>query len=282
MDETQNAVTSNTVAPASDTAPAATVGGGKNVVLPSHAVGKLKSEARERGRREAMSELESQAKAAGFESLQAMFSTTAALLKGNQQQKPQQQAKPSQQPTRKPEMQREAREDRNRNHQPQGGRSGKDQQRYERQLERERKAREEERRIRLAEEKRRKNLERSKEALEAEMHLREQAIMSGCKDVDYAVTLLKRSIEGKSEAELQGFNEVEFFDSLREKSPYLFGEVVRPVTTGTGAASREPMAPKAGQVTKTTATGAQTDTRKMNDSEFREHLRKRGLDMPGF
>lgn len=282
MDETQNAAPSNTVTPASDTATAtATVGGGKNVVLPSHAVGKLKSEARERGRREAMTELESQAKAAGFESLQAMFSTTAALLKN--QQKPQQQAKPTTQLSRNSETQREAREDRSSsNRQPQGGRAGKDQLRYERQLERERKAREEERRIRLSEEKRRKNLERSKEALEAEMHLREQAIMSGCKDVDYAVTLLKRSIEGKSESELQGFNEVEFFDSLREKSPYLFGEVVRPVTTGTGAAAREPMAPKAGQVTKNAATGAQTDTRGMNDAQFREHLRKRGLDLPGF
>lgn len=259
------------------------LGGGKNVVMPTSALGRLKQEARERGKKEAMAELEKQAKTAGFESLQAMFATTAALVRGQGNGQPKANGKPqrpqpqahtqanvevAEQPASAPQRQ-------NGQHQ---GRSWKEQRRHEQQLERERKARDEERRFRLQEEKRRKRAEQHTEALEAEMYLREQAIMAGVKDVDYAVTLLRRSIEGKSEKELQTYDEQKFFTDLREKHPYLFGEVVRPVTTGTGAGNA-PTAPPPGKVTQQTANNAQVDAAKMNDKEFKDHLRKRGLNL---
>ena len=153
----------------------------------------------------------------------------------------------------------------------------KDTKRWEAQLDRERKARETERRARLHEERRRKDAEHAREALEAESAIREQAIMAGVKDVDYAVTLLRRNIDGKSADELKGFDELKFFDDLRERQPYLFGERSVSVTTGTGV--KEPGAPKPGQIAQGTAANGQIDATKMNNKEFAEHLRKRGLNL---
>jgi hypothetical protein len=276
---------------AAEAPPTQVVGGGKNVVMPTSALGRLKQEARERGKKEAMAELEKQAKAVGFESLQSMFATTAALVKGGQnhvsaktngaQKQPQRQQPPTQHHQEASEEQQPVQQQRpntNGNGQSNGNRSWKEQRRHEQLLERERKARDEERRFRLQEEKRRKRAEQHTEALEAEMYLREQAIMSGVKDVDYAVTLLRRSIEGKTERELQSYDEQKFFSELREKQPYLFGEISRPVTTGTGAGNA-PTAPTPGKVTQQAANSAQVDAAKMNDKEYKEHLRKRGLNL---
>ena len=47
-----------------------TIANGKNVILPQHAIGKLKEEQRQRGRREAVTELEAKFKAAGFGSIE--------------------------------------------------------------------------------------------------------------------------------------------------------------------------------------------------------------------
>lgn len=264
------------------------IGGGKNVVMPTSALGRLKQEARDRGKKEAMAELERQAKTAGFDSLQAMFATTAALVRGQgnaqpkangKQQSQQNRPQVQQQPTIEEQVPvQQYRSNQQQQNGQQHGRSWKEQRRHEQQIERERKARDDERRIRLQEEKRRKRAEQHTEALEAEMYLREQAIMAGVKDVDYAVTLLRRSIEGKSEKELAAYDEQKFFATLRDKHPYLFGEIVRPVTTGTGAGNA-PTSPTPGKVTQQTAVNAQVDAAKMNDKEFKEHLQKRGLNL---
>src|SRR6516162_5145663 len=67
---------------------------GRNVVLPSQALGRIKNDAKERGKREAMGELEQQAKAAGFSSLAEALGTlkgiTATKAQGGGQQKPKQ------------------------------------------------------------------------------------------------------------------------------------------------------------------------------------------------
>lgn len=259
---------------------ATTVGGGKNVVMPTHVLGKLKSEARDRGKREALAEMESQAKGAGFASMQDMFSTVAALKQGGAARNGQQGRQSGQsghdrtveaaaeQPHREPN---DRPNDRGR------GGGSKEQRRYEVQLDRERKAREAERRARISESRARKAADARTDALEAEMALREQAIMVGVRDVDYAVTLLQRSIEGKTAEELKGFDEAKFFGELREKQPYLFGEVVRPVNSGTGG--RAPATPKPGEVAANAAADAQIDARKMNSKQFDEHMAKRGLSL---
>ena len=94
------------------------------------------------------------------------------------------------------------------------------------------------------------------------------------RSIDEWIAFVKKS-GPKTEAELKAFDENKFFDELREKQPYLFGETVRPVTTGTGG--KEPPAPTPGTVHKSSATNGQVDVKKMNRQEFDAHLQKMGL-----
>jgi hypothetical protein len=242
-----------------------TIGGGKNVVMPQAALTSRLRAAADKGKRAAMDEVESQAKASGFTSLQDMFSTVAALKQGGA-------AKNAPSRTVEPEA-----DVTNAGTAKDGKPSFKEQRRYEAAIERERKGHEAERKLRLGEERKRKEAERQREAIEAEMSIREVAIMAGVKDVDYSVALLRRSIQGKSPEELKSFDEHAFFENLREKQPYLFGEVVHHVTTGTGKSA--PPAPAPGTAVTGAAQNGQIDAKKMSAEQFREHLRKRGLSM---
>lgn len=123
----------------------------------------------------------------------------------------------------------------------------------------------------------RKDLQQHIDAREAEYALREVAVLQGVKDVDYAIRLFTRAMEDKSEEELARINEADFFKGLRSEHPYIFGEVMRPATTGTGTGG--PPAPKPGEATTTTAQSNQVDARKMKPEEFRDHLRQRGLNI---
>jgi hypothetical protein len=262
-------------------APPPTVGGGKNIVLPRDAFNSRISAAAERGKRAAMAEADEQAKKHGFASMQDAFSTLAALKSGQANGRTNGQPKP---PKREPAVEATTQPDVDPDERrPNGGdsqrRSWKEQRKLEAQMERAQKEREAERRNRLHEERRRKDAERRAEALEAEMAIREQAIMAGVKDVGYAVHLLRQNIEGKTADELKGFDEVKFFDELRGKQPYLFGERVVPVTTGTGGKGTEPTPPKPGQTMSGQAAAGQVDAKKMNNKEFNEHMAKRGLSL---
>jgi hypothetical protein len=248
-----------------------TVGGGKNVVLPRDAFNARLNAATDRGKRAAISEMESQAQANGFSSMQDMFATIAALKSGNKANSSAQRNSPKETDQDAPESRT------NSSTRAAAPASTKEQARWAREAERARKEAETERRGRISAERGRKAAEQSRQAIQAEMAIREAAILAGAKDVDYAVTLLRRSIEDKTEAELASFDEAKFFDEMREKQPYLFGEVVRPVTTGTGG--KEPPAPRPGVVNQATAQSGQIDAAKMNDKDFREHLRKRGLNV---
>lgn len=250
---------------------------GKNVVLPSNAIGRIKNEAKERGKREALNELETQAKSAGFSSLAEALGTlkgiTAVSPKSLHQQK---QPKARQENANGEQPRKEER-------QAQAKRSDRDKERerekYSRLLEQERRARQDEAR-------RRRELQRQLDASQARSELEKSAIQSGVKDVDYAVSLLLRQLEGKDEKALSVFDESKFFDGLRESHPYLFGETVKPATTGT-AGGISPSTPKPGQVAQATAANGKPDPMardehgklKMNSQEFHEYLRKRGLNL---
>jgi hypothetical protein len=263
-----------------------TVGGGKNVVLPREAFNSRLTAATERGKRAAMAEFDDQAKKHGFTSMQDMFSTVAAMRNGAASGKGGQQRHGQGKPSQRTDQDVEARGQRapepgNRQHDGEQNRhrSWKEQRRYEAQMDKERKAREAERRSRLHEERRRKDAERRAEALEAEMAIREQAITAGVKDVDYGVSLLRRSIEGRTADELRGFDEVKFFEELRTEKPYLFGSRDVPATTGTGGRGDQPQAPKPGHTLNGQAAAGKVDARNMNDKEFNEHMAKRGLSL---
>ncbi len=128
-----------------------------------------------------------------------------------------------------------------------------------------------------AESRARKRLRRERDALEAEMVVREAAARSGLHDIDYAMRLLTRHLNGKPEEELKKFNEVEYFESLRGDHPHLFGEARKPATTGNGA--NAPGAPNPGAAQQGVAQGGQVDVRKMDPKQYQDHLRARGLNL---
>ncbi len=111
---------------------------------------------------------------------------------------------------------------------------------------------------------------------QTEMELREIAIKTGVTDLDYAMTLLRRELKGKSAEDLKDFKPGDFFEGQREARPYLFSEVKVPATTGTedGAATPPPQTPAA--AAQTAANGAKVDATKMSQEEYDAYLRKRG------
>lgn len=234
------------------------------VSIPQSAFAKLKEEQRRRGEREAMAALESKFKAAGFGSLDEALAAAAAARQQPAKAQASQQTRPMAKATETSQYSG-------------GSRDGAVDPRQVRKLqqERERLAKQF-----AAEQAQRRKLQRQLEAKEAEMTLREAAVSHGVRDVDYALRLLQRELDGKSEAELQSFNEAEFFGKkLRGSHPYLFGETVMPATTGTGATG--PAAPKAADVQTAQGQAGHFDARKATAEEFQKEMRRRGLSLSG-
>lgn len=240
-----------------------TIAGGKNVILPQHAIGKLKEEQRQRGKREAMTELEAKFKAAGFGSIDDAIAAMAAARNAP--------AKATPAPVKAKEPELTVDEDVQTTAQPQG--TGD----YAKQMQRLQREREKLAKQFAAEQAQRRKLQRTLEAKEAEFALRETAVGKGVKDVDYALRLIQRELEGKDEKALATFDEGKFFDTLRASHPYLFGEMVVPATTGTGVGAA-PAAPKAGTVQAAQTAANQIDARKMSQDEFQKLMRSRGFN----
>ena len=254
-------------AEATATAPAAesalpTIAGGKNVILPQHAIGKLKEEQRQRGKREAMTELEAKFKAAGFGSIDDAIAAMAAARNAP--------AKATPAPTKAKEPEITADEEVQTTAQPQSNGD------YAKQMQRLQREREKLAKQFAAEQAQRRKLQRTLEAKEAEFALRETAVGKGVRDVDYALRLIQRELEGKDEKALATFDESKFFDGLRQSHPYLFGEMVVPATTGTGVGAA-PSAPKAGTVQAAQTAANKTDARTMSQDEFQKLMRSRGF-----
>lgn len=252
LDPSIEAVSTAPQAAPPDVAPSTQQAAPAAVSIPQSAFAKLKEEQRQRGKREAMSELEAKFKAAGFGSLDdalaALASTKQAPAKAAPAKAQQQQA-------------------------PRYEAATDDRQITRIQRERERLAK-----MHAQEQARARKLQRQLEAKEAEMALREAAVSHGVKDVDYALRLLQRELDGKTEAELAGFDERAFFgQKLRSSHPYLFGETVVPATTGTG--STGPTAPKAAQVQAATGSAGQFNARAASHEAYQAELRRRGLSI---
>lgn len=234
-----------------------TSGGGRNLTIPQHAMKRIKEEERKRGAREAQEAL---AKELGFSSIEEMKTYRREHAQQSQRAQEQPQRTQGQQP------QRDTRSER------------REQNRWERDRQRLDREREALARKLAHEAQQRRALQQALDAKDAEMSLREVAVAKGIRDIDYAVRLLTRHLEGKEEAELQAFDEGKFFDDLRSTHPYLFGEVTKPATTGTGTGNAPPP-PKPGTAAQTQAQSGQVDARKMTREEYNEHLRKKGLSI---
>lgn len=113
------------------------------------------------------------------------------------------------------------------------------------------------------------------DAVRAEMHLRTVAAGVGVQDIDYAITLLTREVERLTPEEAEQFDERAFFDKLRQSKPLLFGEAVQPANTGIGGGSA-PRPPAPNQVASPAA--GRTDARKMDNKQYQELLRSRGIN----
>jgi hypothetical protein len=244
----------------------------KVITIPSNAMAQIKRDEREKGRKAVQLELEDRARKAGFSNLEEM---EMAAKRARNQQQPRQQAPvqitpqtanastsvPSERNLRRAEKERD------------------------RALEEVRKAN----RSRAAEEKRRKDAEKRVASMEAEMSLRTAAVRAGVRDVDYALELLRRKIQGKSPEELRAFNEEEFFaKELRGSAPYLYGVTDSPVNTQTAATAAPPPAKGVPSTMPAPQPGAQqnghgdpVDARRLSGEEYSKLLSKLGVRRAG-
>jgi len=221
---------------------------GRVQVLSQSAFKRLKDEARDKGRKEALSTF---AKDAGFTNVDDLQKALAGLKNPPAPVTPE--ARPPAEATNTPKT---------------GDKWDRERVQLQRQID------DLSRRVKTETEGR-KEIQRQLDAKEAEMELRESAVINGIKDPDYAIRLLTRALESKSEEELAKFDHGKFFSELRSSHPYLFNEVVKPATTGNGAGA--PAAPKPAEAAAAAAQAGKVDATKMTAEEYRAHLAKRGL-----
>lgn len=273
--------TTNEVTPPAP--PAAPVSTSKLLTIPTARMREIKEKERERGRKLALEELNTRAKALGFRDLEAMEAT--ASRRQAKVSKPQISAK-SAQPKAATPASRPAPQSAD----PDREEAAKAHPRYLSRLEREnRRLLDEKKRVnrqRALEQKQRQALQRKLDEREVESELKLAAVQAGVSGdhVDFALDRLRKETAGKTPKELETFNEVEFFGGLRERMPFLFGVEARPVTTGPTAketvGAQAPVPPKPGPLKTTQAGNGQIDAMKLTPQEFQEHLRLRGLLRP--
>lgn len=123
-----------------------------------------------------------------------------------------------------------------------------------------------------------RNLKIERDALQAEMEVRQAAALAGVKDIDYGMAVLVKKLSTMSEDEAKEFDANKYFGGEFKKAyPYLFGETTQPVTTGSGTDA--PTAPNPGAANQANGAGSKVDATKMKTEEFQEHLRSRGLSL---
>lgn len=257
-------------------------GNGRNLILPSDALGRIKQEQRDRGKRDALMELDKQAKEFGFESLKDAFASLAEVKRGGQQARQERQPSNGRQEQRQQQERQEATGgDAERPTPPMNRRDRQAMDRYQREIDRWKRQNELLAKRSRTEERRRRELQHALDAKDAEMALREAAASAGVKDIGYVIHMLRAELEGKDEKEVAAFDEAKYFEGLRVDKPYLFGEVVRPATTGTGVGGAPP-APKPGQVSQQVAASGKFDAnnKDVKRGDFEDRLRKMGLEVP--
>lgn len=227
--------------------------------MPTHAIGRLKKEALEKGRKAALKEIAEQG---GFASVEEMLLQLPKLKNPTA-------IEPAAQPPKNVQQQVKP-----------GAQVAGNDKRLQKDIERLQREKDEIARRMKREASARKQLQRELDARDAEMVLREAAVAAGVKDVDYGVRLLSRHLEGKTEEELKAFDEAAFFQSLKASHPYLFGEKIVPANTGTGSTVGAPPAPKPGAVQQVQSQSGQVDVRKMSPREFAAHVASLGLQVP--
>jgi hypothetical protein len=243
-------------------------GGAKVISIPTSSMARIKTEERERGKKQFLRELDEKAKALGFASHEDLLRKAAMSIK-------QQPKQAGNQPKRSAPQQPQ------RNGQAHA--SSRELQRLQRQLQDLDDKLRKERSARAKAEKRAAQLQSHLDAKEAEAELRLAAVKCGVQDVDYAVELLRRMMRGKTEEELRAFDEEQFFRTeLRKTHPYLYEIREQPATTASKPeeAGGLPPAPKPEKVTRDGASNGTLDATKMPAEEFHKLLANMGLQLP--
>lgn len=248
---------------------------GKVLQIPTKAMKGIKDTERERGRTLAMQELNDRAKALGFDSWEALEKAAAASKAAADKAAAEQAAAEKAKAATPPEPPVEAKPA------SEAAPSDKPAKPKSRELRKElRQANAEKRKLaaeQAAEREKREALEHQMTVLQAEHGLRLAAVASGVTDVDYALHVLRSTLEGKSDAELEAFDEAAFFKTtLRDSHPFLYGVESRPANTS--AVADPPAAPKSGA--SASAPANETDARKLSREEFDKRLRSLGLSPP--
>lgn len=252
----------------------------KVISIPTSAMKRIKDEEREKGRNDAINTL---AKDAGFGSPLELVQALSALKNGGGQQRPAattpqyQEPAPAQTQPQTPQQGQPNENGLNAEDLAASRNARREQGKYERMisnLTRERDTFAQKYQQASAQVKTYKDQLDSKDA---EMSLREIAVQVGVTDVDYALRLYMRDVEGKSAEELSKLDERQYFEGLRKSKPYLFGEVVKPATTGPGPGGA-PQPPKPGQVNQQNATNGQFDAKTATPQQIAERMRKMGLN----
>lgn len=253
---------------------------GKTITMPTNAMRRIRQEAQEKGKKLAQSEAEKRLRKLGYKSFDEMERALSALKAGKRT-------------TPKNEVDTEEVEDspRNTNRTPpkqpaqaqtQGTAPVTDRTSLRLQRENERLL-EEKRRLNVArahEEKKRRVLQRELDAQQAEHQLRLVATKHGVQDVEFALHLLRNAMGGKSEAELQSFDEEKFFgEVLRKERPYLYRTEEQYATTVPETApTRGAQAPRTAQAPRQDTNAA--DPAKLSREEYNKKLRALGLTAP--
>lgn len=244
---------------------------GKNVVIPTSAMKRIKEEEYAKGRQSALEQI---AKDAGYESHADFVAALARLRSAPTQPSPRQPAAPNageDDPSPEEVATQTAAQV------SQSRAELRAQAAVQRQLE---KTMNERNRYAQSASEYRKQLEQARaeaDAIRAEMHLRTVAAGVGVQDVDYAIMLLTREVEKLTPEEAEKFDERGFFEGLRKSKPLLFGEAVVPATTGTGTGGA-PTPPKPSTVASQNAANGKVDARKMNPQQYADLLRARGIN----
>lgn len=239
-------------------------GEGKVLQVPHSDFKKIKEEARERGRREALAELDAVAVEAGFESHADALKKLGELKKHASKTEAQPSPPETQQMTK-----------------PADKKDAKAADKQARESQRLADERSKLRKDWRAAQRSKRDLQRQLDHKDAQMELQKEAYQAGLTDVDYGIRLLTRELAGKSVEEVAKFDRKKFFDDLRAQKPYLFGEKVVPATTGTNGSKgdgSQPATPDASKPVVDAAKGAQFDARTATKEQYEEHLRKLGLN----
>lgn len=209
-----------------------------SAVLPHSAIKKIKEQFAQKGREGALAEMEEQAKAAGFESAEAMRAA-AAEARANAGKKP-------------PIVDRKAAE----------------------QLAAERSARVVAEQRAAEETRAREEAEAKAMKAEAEFHVREQVLQAHVKpgEVDYVTHRLRSALASVPDDQVGKFDEAKFFKDLRKEKPYLFMETTTPATTAPTGEKPPAPAPGAPKVDE-----QKVDTRTMTRQQYKEHMRRQGF-----